>query len=72
MSFLLGSSSLTTAVRGCATQSICNIGSQSSSSGGTTVDVKTSCTNGSNGLYPGYFFPAVVALMLIKLVLIQS
>ncbi|XP_075462394.1 uncharacterized protein LOC142497880 [Ascaphus truei] len=41
-----GSSSLTTAVRGCATQSICNMGSQSSSSGGTTVDVKTSCTNG--------------------------
>ncbi|MEE6515850.1 hypothetical protein FKM82_024972 [Ascaphus truei] len=62
-----GSSSLTTAIRGCATQSICNISSQSSSSGGMTVDVKTSCTNGSNGRYPGFFFPAVVALMLIKL-----
>ncbi|XP_075462390.1 phospholipase A2 inhibitor NAI-like [Ascaphus truei] len=55
------------AVRGCASESICNIGTQTGSYGDVEMKVTFSCTNGSNRLHPGFFLPAVVALMLIKL-----
>ncbi|MEE6481898.1 hypothetical protein FKM82_013055 [Ascaphus truei] len=62
-----GSISSTVAIRGCATESFCNVGSKSESSDGDiTTEVKNKCTNGSIGLHPGFFFPAM-ALLLLKL-----
>ncbi|MEE6481902.1 hypothetical protein FKM82_013058 [Ascaphus truei] len=60
-----GSISSTVAIRGCATESICNVGSQSLSNGDKNMEVKTNCIKGGIGLHPGFFFPAVIALMLI-------
>ncbi|MEE6481897.1 hypothetical protein FKM82_013054 [Ascaphus truei] len=54
------------AMRGCATESICNIGSQSVSSDGITTEVKNKCSNGSIGHHQGFLFPAV-GLLLLKL-----
>ncbi|MEE6481903.1 hypothetical protein FKM82_013059 [Ascaphus truei] len=62
-----GAVSSTVAFRGCATKSICNIGSQYVSDGGTNMEVKRSCTDGSVGLHQGFIFPAAVALMLMIL-----
>ncbi|XP_075462784.1 LOW QUALITY PROTEIN: uncharacterized protein LOC142498161 [Ascaphus truei] len=61
-----GSISSKVALRGCATESICNIGSQSASGNGLTTEVITKCSNGNIGLYQGFFFPAA-ALLLMKL-----
>ncbi|MEE6481900.1 hypothetical protein FKM82_013057 [Ascaphus truei] len=61
-----GSISSKVALRGCATESICNVGSQSASSGGINTEVITKCSNGNIGLHQGFFFPAV-ALLLMKL-----
>ncbi|KAM4652878.1 phospholipase A2 inhibitor and Ly6/PLAUR domain-containing protein-like [Discoglossus pictus] len=47
------------AIRGCATKSICDLSSSSI--------VQYSCTSGSIGLHSGFFFPACVALAMLKL-----
>ncbi|MEE6515494.1 hypothetical protein FKM82_024307 [Ascaphus truei] len=64
---ITGSMAKTMASRGCATESICNIGTHSSSYNGTNMEMIIKCSNGSIGLYQGFFFPAVVALLLMKL-----
>ncbi|XP_068098361.1 phospholipase A2 inhibitor and Ly6/PLAUR domain-containing protein-like [Hyperolius riggenbachi] len=62
-----GSSSASAALRGCATQSICDIGSQSSSVDGLTSDVKFICTSGSPTLRYSFYLPALIGLLLLKL-----
>ncbi|CAJ0967373.1 unnamed protein product, partial [Ranitomeya imitator] len=46
-----GSPSTSTAIRGCATKSICDLGSQTETLGSVSVDVKTVCTNGSKSVH---------------------
>ncbi|XP_053547096.1 phospholipase A2 inhibitor gamma subunit B-like [Bombina bombina] len=52
-----------TAIRGCATKSICD-----SLSVTTTQGVSVKCTNGSMGLHIGIFFPALLSLLIIKII----
>ncbi|XP_077113479.1 phospholipase A2 inhibitor 25 kDa subunit-like [Ranitomeya variabilis] len=62
-----GSASASTAIRGCATKSICDLGSQTSTFAGLTLDVKTVCTSGSNSVHKLILNPAVVCFLLLKL-----
>ncbi|XP_053308585.1 phospholipase A2 inhibitor and Ly6/PLAUR domain-containing protein-like [Spea bombifrons] len=59
-------------LRGCATQSICNIGNESVITDGISVNVKISCTNSGFGLYCDFFFQTVAALVLIKMMFTSS
>ncbi|XP_053547221.1 phospholipase A2 inhibitor and Ly6/PLAUR domain-containing protein [Bombina bombina] len=52
-----------TAVRGCATKSICDSASQTSIQG-----VSVTCSNGSTGLHIGIFLPAFLSLLIIKMI----
>ncbi|KAM4652236.1 phospholipase A2 inhibitor NAI-like [Discoglossus pictus] len=61
-----GSTSLKIAIRGCATKTICDIGSRTESEGGLTLATKIVCTNGSNGLHRGIFLPALFSVVLLK------
>ncbi|KAM8927842.1 phospholipase A2 inhibitor NAI-like [Pelodytes ibericus] len=56
----------TTAFRGCATKSICEIGSQSATHESVSVDSKFICTNGAGGLYSGFLLSLVVSVFLTK------
>ncbi|XP_069599183.1 urokinase plasminogen activator surface receptor-like [Ranitomeya imitator] len=62
-----GSPSSSTAIRGCATKSICDLGSQTETLGGVSVDVKTVCTSGSKSVHKVVLNPAVVCFLLLKL-----
>ncbi|XP_077312669.1 phospholipase A2 inhibitor and Ly6/PLAUR domain-containing protein-like [Lithobates pipiens] len=64
-----GSQSLATAIRGCSTQSFCNLGSQSSSANGLSSSIKFVCTSGSSGLRQGFYLPAVICLFFLKLLI---
>ncbi|XP_044130978.1 phospholipase A2 inhibitor and Ly6/PLAUR domain-containing protein-like [Bufo gargarizans] len=55
-----GSASASAAIRGCATKSICDIGSQSVSAGGVTTDVKFICTSGGLSVHNIVLAPAIV------------
>ncbi|XP_040183166.1 phospholipase A2 inhibitor and Ly6/PLAUR domain-containing protein-like [Rana temporaria] len=57
------------AMRGCATKSICNLGSESSSAEGVSMEVKFICTSGSIGLQKGFYLPAVICILLLKLLI---
>ncbi|XP_056399868.1 phospholipase A2 inhibitor and Ly6/PLAUR domain-containing protein-like [Hyla sarda] len=63
---LAGSTSLSTALRGCATKSICDLGSQSQSVGGVTTEVKFICTSGGISVRTVVLTPAIVCLLLLK------
>ncbi|KAM4652916.1 phospholipase A2 inhibitor NAI-like [Discoglossus pictus] len=62
-----GSASVKTAIRGCATKSICDLGSRTKSGGDVTLEVKIMCTSGSNGLHHGIYLPALFSLVLLKM-----
>ncbi|XP_077116217.1 uncharacterized protein LOC143770462 [Ranitomeya variabilis] len=62
-----GSTSSSTAIRGCATKSICDLGSQTATLGGVSVDVKTVCTSGSKSVHHVVLNPAFVCFLLLKL-----
>ncbi|XP_041425673.1 phospholipase A2 inhibitor and Ly6/PLAUR domain-containing protein-like isoform X2 [Xenopus laevis] len=64
---ITGSQSLSTAVRGCATKSICDIGSNSISTPQLSMDVKISCTSGSSGVHQGYIMLLLVPIALMKI-----
>ncbi|KAE8594352.1 hypothetical protein XENTR_v10019601 [Xenopus tropicalis] len=53
-------------LRGCASPSICRIGSQSISANGINVDVEITCTGGSNGVNSVVSYP-LAAFLLLKL-----
>ncbi|XP_040182763.1 phospholipase A2 inhibitor 25 kDa subunit-like [Rana temporaria] len=64
-----GTTSSSIAMRGCATKSICDLGSQSSSVAGLKTEVKFICTNGSTGLQKGFYLPAVICVFFLKLLI---
>ncbi|XP_040277131.1 phospholipase A2 inhibitor 25 kDa subunit-like isoform X4 [Bufo bufo] len=59
--------SLSTAIRGCATKSICDLVSHSTSEGGVTSEVKFICTSGGLSVHTIVLTPAIVCLLLLKL-----
>ncbi|CAH2318624.1 Hypothetical predicted protein [Pelobates cultripes] len=52
---------LKTAIRGCATKSICDLGSQT-----VTDTVKITCTSGTIGLHSNMFLSAIISFVLLK------
>ncbi|XP_073426666.1 phospholipase A2 inhibitor and Ly6/PLAUR domain-containing protein-like [Dendrobates tinctorius] len=64
---LSGSNSSLTAIRGCATKSVCDLGSQTETFAGISMDAKTFCTSGSKSFHKVILNPAVVCLLLLKL-----
>ncbi|XP_044134624.1 phospholipase A2 inhibitor NAI-like [Bufo gargarizans] len=62
-----GSASESSAFRGCATKSICDIGSLSTNNEGVTSDVKFICTSGGLSVHNIVLAPAIVCLLLLKL-----
>ncbi|XP_077312656.1 phospholipase A2 inhibitor and Ly6/PLAUR domain-containing protein-like [Lithobates pipiens] len=62
---LSGSKELATAMRGCATKSICDLASYS----GSAMEVKFVCTSGSTGLQRGFYLPAVICIFFLKLLI---
>ncbi|KAM4015675.1 phospholipase A2 inhibitor NAI-like [Anomaloglossus baeobatrachus] len=61
------SGTVATAIRGCATKSICDLGSQSQSAAGVSTEVKFICTNGGTSVHKVVLTPAIVCLLLLKL-----
>ncbi|XP_075697018.1 phospholipase A2 inhibitor and Ly6/PLAUR domain-containing protein-like [Rhinoderma darwinii] len=61
-----GSVSLSTAIRGCATKSVCDIGSQSQSASGISSEVKFICTSAGMSLHKVVLTPAIACLLLLK------
>ncbi|XP_069803320.1 phospholipase A2 inhibitor NAI-like isoform X2 [Dendropsophus ebraccatus] len=64
---ITGSVSLSTAIRGCATKSLCDLGSQSYSANGESTDIKFTCTSGGISVHQVVLAPAVACLLLLKL-----
>ncbi|XP_040182765.1 phospholipase A2 inhibitor 25 kDa subunit-like [Rana temporaria] len=62
-----GMISMSTAFRGCATKSLCNLSSQSYSTEDVSAERKFICTSGSTGLRKGFILPAVICLFLLNL-----
>ncbi|XP_068099208.1 phospholipase A2 inhibitor and Ly6/PLAUR domain-containing protein-like [Hyperolius riggenbachi] len=56
-------SAVSNAFRGCASQSICDIGSLFSTS---NVDIKYTCTSGGGALRHTFYLPALIGLLLLK------
>ncbi|XP_075134060.1 phospholipase A2 inhibitor and Ly6/PLAUR domain-containing protein-like [Leptodactylus fuscus] len=61
-----GSFSLSTAIRGCATKSICDLGGLSEKIDGLSVDIKFTCTSGGLSAHKVVLTPAMVCLLLLK------
>ncbi|CAH2318613.1 Hypothetical predicted protein [Pelobates cultripes] len=59
-----GAVSRKTVLRGCATQSICNIGNETVTTDGISVIVSISCTDGCKSLYRGSSFQTLLAFAL--------
>ncbi|KAM3921581.1 phospholipase A2 inhibitor and Ly6/PLAUR domain-containing protein-like [Leptodactylus fuscus] len=57
---------LSTAIRGCATKSLCDLGSQSQIIEGVSTDVKFICTSGGLSVHKVVLTPAIVCLLLLK------
>ncbi|XP_077312655.1 phospholipase A2 inhibitor and Ly6/PLAUR domain-containing protein-like [Lithobates pipiens] len=66
---ITGSQSVAHAARGCATKSICDLGSQSYNIQGMSTDIRFTCTSGSTGLPKGFYLPALICLSLLKLLI---
>ncbi|XP_053308587.1 phospholipase A2 inhibitor 25 kDa subunit-like isoform X1 [Spea bombifrons] len=62
-----GSVSSSTAFRGCATKSICNLGSQAVTADQISVDTNYQCTSGSVAVFGGVFLPLLLGIVLTKL-----
>ncbi|KAM3923136.1 phospholipase A2 inhibitor and Ly6/PLAUR domain-containing protein-like [Leptodactylus fuscus] len=63
---ITGSFSLSTAIRGCATKSICDLGGLSEKIDGLSVDIKFTCTSGGLSAHKVVLTPAMVCLLLLK------
>ncbi|XP_066462635.1 phospholipase A2 inhibitor 25 kDa subunit-like [Eleutherodactylus coqui] len=57
------------AMRGCATKSICDLGSQSYNTGELTIEVTFTCTSGGISAHKVVLTPAILCLLLLKLFL---
>uniref|UniRef100_A0A8C5WJN9 UPAR/Ly6 domain-containing protein n=1 Tax=Leptobrachium leishanense TaxID=445787 RepID=A0A8C5WJN9_9ANUR len=60
---ITGAVSMTNALRGCATKSLCDLGSQTAETAGQKVDVRFICTSGTAGLYSGLTLSLVAILI---------
>ncbi|XP_075696508.1 uncharacterized protein LOC142662265 [Rhinoderma darwinii] len=58
--------SASTAIRGCASKSVCDIGSQSQTIGGISTVVKFICTSAGMSLHKVVLTPAIACLLLLK------
>ncbi|XP_077312362.1 phospholipase A2 inhibitor NAI-like [Lithobates pipiens] len=57
-----------TAYRGCATKSICDLGNLCYSHNGILTDVRFHCTSGSTmGLQTHFYIPSIICLLFLKL-----
>lgn len=61
-----GSLPIDSSLRGCTTSSMCEIGDQSITVQGITLNTKTTCHSGSSGLYKGFFPTLLVVLVVSK------
>ncbi|XP_066462071.1 urokinase plasminogen activator surface receptor-like [Eleutherodactylus coqui] len=61
--------SVSTAMRGCATKSYCDLSSQSYNTGGSTTNVTITCTSGSISAHKVVLTPTILCLLLLKLFL---
>ncbi|XP_066428746.1 phospholipase A2 inhibitor and Ly6/PLAUR domain-containing protein-like [Eleutherodactylus coqui] len=60
---------LSTAVRGCATKSLCDLGSHSYTAGGSTIKSTFTCTSSAISAHKVVLTPAILCLLLLKLFL---
>ncbi|KAG9468806.1 hypothetical protein GDO78_021920 [Eleutherodactylus coqui] len=60
---------LSTAMRGCATKSICDLPSKSYNTGGSTIKFTYNCTSGGISAHKVVLTPAILCLLLLKLFL---
>ncbi|XP_077312664.1 phospholipase A2 inhibitor gamma subunit B-like [Lithobates pipiens] len=58
-----------TAIRGCATKSICDFGSQSRGVLGRKIETTFICTSGSTGLQKGFYLPIMICIFFLKLLI---
>ncbi|XP_066465376.1 uncharacterized protein [Eleutherodactylus coqui] len=58
-----------TAMRGCATKSYCDLGSQSYNNGGSTTKITYTCTSGGISAHKVVLTPVILCLLLLKLFL---
>ncbi|KAG8548822.1 hypothetical protein GDO81_024009 [Engystomops pustulosus] len=58
--------SVSTSFRGCATKSLCDLGSQTQTIEGVTTKVKFACTDGGISVHTAVLAPAVVCLLLLN------
>uniref|UniRef100_A0A8C5QUQ4 UPAR/Ly6 domain-containing protein n=1 Tax=Leptobrachium leishanense TaxID=445787 RepID=A0A8C5QUQ4_9ANUR len=61
---MTGLVSLKTAVRGCATRRLCDLGKQTADTPGATVEVTHTCTSGAAILYSGFSCAVIVMILL--------
>ncbi|XP_066428748.1 phospholipase A2 inhibitor and Ly6/PLAUR domain-containing protein-like [Eleutherodactylus coqui] len=61
--------SASSAMRGCATKSYCDLGSQSYTAGGSTIKATFICTSGAISAHKVILTPAIVCLLVLKLFL---
>uniref|UniRef100_A0A8C5QXT2 UPAR/Ly6 domain-containing protein n=1 Tax=Leptobrachium leishanense TaxID=445787 RepID=A0A8C5QXT2_9ANUR len=64
---ITGAVSMNTALRGCATKSLCDLGQQTAENAGQKVDVRFICTSGTAGLYSGLTL-SLVAILLTNII----
>lgn len=64
---LTGPVSTSVAVRGCATKSICDLGSQSQSVGDLSIKVQFICTSDGTSVHNVVLTPAIACLLLLRL-----
>ncbi|XP_066428753.1 uncharacterized protein [Eleutherodactylus coqui] len=57
------------AMRGCATKSFCDLGSQFYTAGGSTIKYTYTCTSGGISAHKVVLTPAIVCLLVLKLFL---
>ncbi|XP_040182912.1 phospholipase A2 inhibitor and Ly6/PLAUR domain-containing protein-like [Rana temporaria] len=65
------SSNVSHVMRGCATKSICNFSSQSSSGKEISTEVKFICTSGSTDLQKGFYLAAVICILFFKVIYLK-
>ncbi|XP_069599046.1 phospholipase A2 inhibitor and Ly6/PLAUR domain-containing protein-like [Ranitomeya imitator] len=64
---ITGSNPVSTAMRGCATKSICDLGNQYQNIGNVVTEVKIFCTDGGLSVHKVLLTPVIVCLLLLKM-----
>ncbi|XP_075135274.1 phospholipase A2 inhibitor 25 kDa subunit-like [Leptodactylus fuscus] len=61
-----GPNPVSTAIRGCATKSVCDLGSLSIKNAKSSTEIKFSCTGGGLTVHKAVLTPTIVCLLLLK------